>query len=286
MNPELLQQVNAVRRVLVQVFPQQCRQGSVDPSEWHDLHRAAEWLARNAYLLDQAEAENFNDLLLWVQTTVNEMLDWMRQQAAAGRTNNEAANTELRARFVRLWEEYDKRARKLLGRDTAGPPAAAASGRKDALVTRSEPRTHVFVSYSHQDAEWLKRLQIHLKPMIRQGTLDLWDDSKIKPGAAWRDEIDAALSRASAAVLLVSADFLASDFVADRELPLLLDRAASGGVRIMPVIVGSCLFQHHAELSKYQAINSPDLPLTKMQRHEAEETLSKLAQAIAEFIGS
>jgi hypothetical protein len=169
---------------------------------------------------------------------------------------------------------------------SAPTPAAASSARRDALVTKSEPRTHVFVSYSHQDAEWLKRLQIHLKPLIRQGALELWDDSRIKPGAAWRDEIEVALSRASVAVLLVSADFLASDFVADNELPPLLDRAVNGGVRIMSVIVGPCLFQHHSELSKYQAVNAPSLPLTKMQRHEAEETLAKLAQTIAEFTGS
>ena len=169
---------------------------------------------------------------------------------------------------------------------SAATLAAATAGRKDTPVTRPEPGTHVFVSYSHQDAEWLRRLQVHLKPLIRHGTLELWDDSKIKPGAAWRDEIEAALSRASVAVLLVSADFLASDFVADKELPPLLDRAASGGVRIMSVIVGPCLFERHSELSKYQAVNSPSLPLTKMQRHEAEETLVKLAQAIAEFTGS
>jgi hypothetical protein len=164
--------------------------------------------------------------------------------------------------------------------------AAAALQRKDPPVAGSKSRTQVFVSYSHQDAEWLNRLQVHLKPLVRQGTLDLWDDSKIQPGAAWRDEIEAALTRASVAVLLVSADFLASDYVADKELPPLLDRAANGGVRILSVIVGPCLFQSDSELSKYQAVNSPDMPLSKMSPNEAEETLVKLAQAIAKSIGS
>lgn len=146
-------------------------------------------------------------------------------------------------------------------------------------------RTQVFVSYSHQDSDWLMRLHVHLKPLIRRGVLELWDDSKIKPGDVWRDEIEKALCRASVAVLLVSADFLASDFVADNELPPLLDKAASGGVRIMPVIVGPCLFESHPELSKYQAVNSPGQPLAGMQRHEAEAALTKLAKSIAEYAG-
>ena len=78
----------------------------------------------------------------------------------------------------------------------------------------------VFVSYSHRDEKWLERLQVHLKPLVRAGDIDLWDDTQIRSGEDWKAKIDQALGSARFAVLLVSADFLASDFIQDGCWPL------------------------------------------------------------------
>lgn len=142
---------------------------------------------------------------------------------------------------------------------------------------------HVFISYCHADAAWLDRLKIHLRPLVRRNNLDLWDDSRISPGQAWREEIAKALVRARVAILLVSADFLASDFVVDNELPALLHGAARGGLLIVPCVVSPCLFSEHEELSRYQCVNNPNRPLSGMSPTDAEAVLVSLARGVDQY---
>ena len=145
-------------------------------------------------------------------------------------------------------------------------------------------RTKVFISYSHEDIEWLKRLQTFLKPLEREGLFERWDDTRIKPGAKWREEIENALASAKVAVLLVSADFLASDFIVEAELPSLLVAAEAEGAVILPVIVRPCRFAKTLDLAQYQSVNPPDKPLSTLGEAEQEEYLFKVAEAIEEAV--
>jgi hypothetical protein len=145
-------------------------------------------------------------------------------------------------------------------------------------------RTKVFISYSHKDKKWLERLQQHLKPLERDGLLDRWDDTHIKPGQIWHDEIQRALETARVAVLLVSADFLASDFIAKDELPPLLAAAKDQGTFILPVIVSASLFGDTPSLSQFQAVNTPDRPLNGMSRADQEKILVQVAKTIRDTI--
>lgn len=72
----------------------------------------------------------------------------------------------------------------------------------------------VFICYSHKDVKWLEQLHVHLKLLERRGIIDLWDDTNIP----WREEIENAIEAATVAVTLVSADFLASDFISKYEI--------------------------------------------------------------------
>src|SRR5712691_13083328 len=131
-------------------------------------------------------------------------------------------------------------------------------------------RTKAFISYCHRDARHLARLHVHLAYYKRRGLLDVWDDMKVLPGAVWREEINKALLCAKVAILLVSADFLASRFIAENELPPLLAAARTKGTVILPIILSPCSFAS-STLSQFQAVNSPSYPLSRMNRHQKEE---------------
>ena len=147
----------------------------------------------------------------------------------------------------------------------------------------SGARMKIFVSYSHAEAEWLKRLQVHLKPLERAGIIAWWDDTRILPGMVWRDEIEKALATAHIGVLLVSADFVASDFIANHELPDLLAAAQDRGLTILSLIVGPSRFKRMPELSRFQAVNDPDRPLMGLPKVEQEAELLKLANRIEDL---
>ena len=138
----------------------------------------------------------------------------------------------------------------------------------------------VFVSYAHVDKRFLDRIQVHLKPIARRFDLNLWDDTKLRAGDEWKEEITREIENCSAAILLVSADFLASEFIVTEELPPLLEEAKKRGARIIPIIAKPCLFSEIDELSKFHAINSPSKPLLNITEGEAEKVYLSLASTI------
>jgi predicted nucleotide-binding protein len=143
----------------------------------------------------------------------------------------------------------------------------------------------VFFSYSHKDKKWLERFQSTLKPLIRVNQISVWDDTKIKAGDIWRDEIKQALATSKVAVLLVSTNFLNSDFIAENELPPLLVAAQNEGLRILLVIVGHSLFEE-TELGRYQAVNDPSRPLAKMSAASREQEIVRICKEIKAAVTS
>jgi len=137
-----------------------------------------------------------------------------------------------------------------------------------------------FISYCHVDKDYLSRLMVHLKPLEREGLLDIWQDTKIKTGGHWKEEINRALSEANIAILLISADFLASDFIVNNELPPLLFQAEAMGTKIVPVIISHCRFSRDPALNRFQAANQPNEPLSIMSTNEREAVFDKLASDI------
>src|SRR5579871_84276 len=141
------------------------------------------------------------------------------------------------------------------------------------------PGSKVFISYSHKDKAYLDRLQEYLTPYVRSGAIPLWDDTQIKPGDDWYEEIKTALASASVAILLVSVSFLASTFVAEEELPNLLTAAKERGLVILPVVVTPCLFWN-TPLSRFQAINDPVKPLSGLAQYEQDRIWERVVESV------
>jgi predicted nucleotide-binding protein len=156
-------------------------------------------------------------------------------------------------------------------------PSQTQEESKIVLSTRQD----VFISYSHKDIQWLDKLQIMIKPLVRKESLKVWSDTQIEPGDKWLDEIKKALTSAKVAVLLVSPDFLASDFIGDNELPPLLDAAKREGLTILWIAVSSCMYKE-TEIAKYQAVNNPSEPLDSLTSAQLNKELVRIAEKIKE----
>jgi hypothetical protein len=145
-------------------------------------------------------------------------------------------------------------------------------------------RPAVFISYSHQDEEWKDRLVTHLGVLQSQDLLDLWDDRRIGAGQDWYQEIQEAMATASVAILLVSANFLTSQFILGEEVPRLLERRDTEGLRIFPVIVKPCAWQTVGWLSRMQVRPKDGRPLSAGDEHQIDADLTSIAEELAAIV--
>lgn len=137
-------------------------------------------------------------------------------------------------------------------------------------------RDKIFISYSHKDKKLFEELKKMLAPAIREGVVDIWDDTKIAHGAKWKEEIAKALASAKVAVLLVSGDFLASEFITNHELPHLLNAAQHEGVTVFWIYLSPCLYEH-TDIAAYQAAHDISKPLNSLSKPARQAVLSEVS---------
>lgn len=148
--------------------------------------------------------------------------------------------------------------------DTAGAPPTS-------------PPT-VFVSYAHEDRAFVDKLAPHLRVLVRDGRISLWHDAEILPGDRWDDEIERHLRAAAIIVLIVSADFINSEYIWDKELALAIARAERGTARVIPVIVRPCLWEI-TTISSLEALPTDGRAVTMWANED--EAFTDVARGIA-----
>ncbi|HRV92723.1 MAG TPA: toll/interleukin-1 receptor domain-containing protein, partial [Anaerolineae bacterium] len=142
----------------------------------------------------------------------------------------------------------------------------------------------VFISYHHRDELFKERLLSHLSVLEHSGLLNAWSDDKIAAGANWTAEITQVISRAQVAILLISSNFLSSDFTLQREVPTLLERRLKEGIRIYPIILKPCAWQRVEWLARIQVRPKGGKPLTSFDEDEIDEILADIALEIATLV--
>lgn len=143
----------------------------------------------------------------------------------------------------------------------------------------NSPVGEVFLSYAHKDKKWRDELITMLAPALRKKTIDLWYDDKIKPGQDWKQEIEDALERAKVGVLLVSKQFMASSFIANKELPFLIAAAANRKVKLTWVLLDECLYSEE-DFAAIQALHDVGRSLGSYQRNNRDKHMKQIAQEI------
>lgn len=167
-----------------------------------------------------------------------------------------------------------------------------------------EKNSQIFVCYSHEDNEsldkskrWLDRLIQHLKPLEEQGDLVVFSDKDINIGEEWHSRIQTQLSGAKAAILLVSPAFLASKYIANSEMPVLLKKANNDGLKIMPIHISPSNYAitrfkypdpkkgpDEFTLASIQAAHSLSKTMVEMTEAEQNRVFVQLSKRLLEVV--
>lgn len=139
----------------------------------------------------------------------------------------------------------------------------------------------VFISYAREDQQLHEKLVKYLIPLKNSGKIAIWHDQEILPGTEWGELIKTSLFEADIILLLVSADFLASDYCYGVEMQQALKRHEDGEARVIPIILKPADWQD-TPLGRLQALPTNAKAIT--QWHDQDEALADVAQGIRKVV--
>jgi molecular chaperone DnaK len=140
-----------------------------------------------------------------------------------------------------------------------------------------EQKVEIFICYARKDQTLLNELQKHLVPMVRQGLITMWHDTDISPGAEWEEEINKHLNTAQIILLLVSPDFMVSEYCYSKEMKRAMERHECREARVIPVLLRSVYWQG-APFGKIQALPTDARPVSRWQ--DLDDAFFDIAEGI------
>ncbi|ASC69216.1 putative GUN4 domain containing protein [Halomicronema hongdechloris C2206] len=126
----------------------------------------------------------------------------------------------------------------------------------------AHPPLNVFISYSHRDEALKAELEVHLSPLKRQRRIQPWQDRQIEAGTEWNQQILNALDAADIILLLISPQFINSEFCFDKEMQRALQRHQHGTARVIPIILRPTDWQD-SPFGKLQVLPKDGQPITR-----------------------
>ncbi|MBN8682297.1 MAG: toll/interleukin-1 receptor domain-containing protein [Chitinophagales bacterium] len=139
-----------------------------------------------------------------------------------------------------------------------------------------------FIMYAREDQEMLRALINQLTPLRKSGKLSIWHDERILPGDKWDTEIRKNLNEADIIVLLVSSDFLSSEYIDQVEFKLALERHRQGKAIMVPVIARPCLWEEEATIVSLQALPREGKPISTW--HNRDEALFDTVKGVSQLL--
>jgi hypothetical protein len=141
----------------------------------------------------------------------------------------------------------------------------------------------VFYSYAHEDKVLRDKLDKHLWTLKRLGLIDQWHDRDISAGKEWKREIDTNLNKAQIILLLISNNFIHSDYCYSIELNRAIERCEANEAIIIPILLRSCDWEG-LSFSKYQVLPKNQQPIDSRYWHNQDEAFMAVAKGIREVV--
>jgi hypothetical protein len=141
----------------------------------------------------------------------------------------------------------------------------------------------IFISYSHHDEEYREKLEKALSPLKRLKKIEIWDDRQILAGQDWQDQINVNLQKAHIILLLISDNFIASDFCYSNELQNAIEKHQQKKALVIPVIIKPCDFSD-LEFARIQALPNDAKPLSTWDNQDV--AIQNVVQSIKKAINA
>ncbi len=152
----------------------------------------------------------------------------------------------------------------------------------------------IFISYANKDKIWINRLVEHLTPLKEQSIINIWFDTNTSPGENWDNKILHEINQSDIFILLISPSYLASSYIRQKEMPLILNRWSSGLATIMTIHIKPCALEYSVYkyidnknqtkefiISDIQALNTTNEVLCSMDEGFQESLFTKLTNEVA-----